>query len=363
VVETKATSEFILEVQNGHGEIPWSVGGKTDPWDHIESAMGLATGGLTQQAEDAYQWSCRTQEDDGSWWSEYHKGVPQEDAYKDPNMSAYMAVGVLHHYLITEDISFLEQMWPTVTQAIDFVIGLQEPEGSMLWAKRRDGSVAREALLTGSSSIFLSLSCALRIAAALGEVRPAWELARWKLGEAIRHKDHLFDQTKARFSMDWYYPILCGAVTGREAEERIQRGWDKFAVPGWGIRCVSDRDWVTMAETAELVVALAAMGWTNRAAEVFSWIRDKKYDNGAYWTGVTFPDGTIYTEEQTAWTGAAVLLAADILEDLTAASCLFQHDFWRPFPFAQGAGRVDRATSDVRKLAGEARSTAPLQDP
>jgi hypothetical protein len=252
-------------------------------------------------------------------------------------MTAYIAVGVLHHYLLTEDVTFLRGMWPTVSRAVDFVVAMQGPEGIIPWAKNRDGTVEKQALLTGSSSIFLSLSCALRIAAILGSVRPAWEVARAKLGAAIRLKGHLFDRSKSRFSMDWYYPVLCGAIIGPEAEQRIEQEWEKFAVPGWGVRCVSDRPWVTMAETAELVITLAAIGWTHRANEVFSWIGDKKYDDGAYWTGVTFPDRTIYTEDKTAWTAGAVLLAADILEDLTPASSLFRHDFWRPFPFATRA--------------------------
>ena len=42
VVDVASTAEFILSVQKPNGEIPWSKGGKTDPWDHVESAMGLS---------------------------------------------------------------------------------------------------------------------------------------------------------------------------------------------------------------------------------------------------------------------------------------------------------------------------------
>ncbi len=45
--------------------------------------------------------------------------------------------------------------------------------------------------------------------------------------------------------------------------------------------------------------------------------------------GVTFPDGVIWPEERTSWTAAAVLLAHDALHDLTPASRLFSHEFWR----------------------------------
>ena len=53
--------------------------------------------------------------------------------------------------------------------------------------------------------------------------------------------------------MDWYYPVLGGALRGAAAAERLARGWDTFVVPGLGVRCVSDQPWVTVAETCELV--------------------------------------------------------------------------------------------------------------
>ena len=56
--------------------------------------------------------------------------------------------------------------------------------------------------------------------------------------------------------MDWYYPILGGALRGAQASARIAERWDEFVVDGLGIRCVDDRPWVTGAETCELVMAL-----------------------------------------------------------------------------------------------------------
>jgi hypothetical protein len=325
-VDVESAAAFIAAVQKPNGEIPWSIGGKTDPWDHVESAMGLDVAGNRAGARRAYDWSLQNQLSDGSWWSEYREGRPAQDAYKDPNMTAYIAVGVLHHFLICRDRAFLSRMWDCVQGAMNFVIGLQRPEGQIPWALRADGSLSARALLTGSSSIYMSLRCAEDIASALGEKRPGWREARLRLGEAIRLRPHLFDSTKARFSMDWYYPVLCSAVTGKEAQRRIATSWRRFAVPGWGVRCVSDRPWATMAETAELALTLAAIGRYDAAETVMSWLADKKYADGAFWTGVTFPEGVIYTTEKTAWTVAAVLLAADSLYGLTPASGLFRHE-------------------------------------
>jgi GH15 family glucan-1,4-alpha-glucosidase len=323
-VDTAAAAGFIASVQKPSGEIPWSAGGKTDPWDHVESAMGLDVAGNRSAAERAYRWSAQSQNPDGSWWSEYREGEPAPGAHKDPNMTAYIAVGVYHHFLLHRKTAFLARMWKTVQRAMAFVTGLQRPGGHIPWAQRADGSISSRSLLTGCSSMYLSLRCTANIAALLGEETHRWREAAFRLGEAIRSRPHLFDPTKARFSMDWYYPVLCGAVTGEAAARRLASGWARFAVPGWGVRCVSDRRWTTMAETAELAIALAATGRFGEAEAALSWIADKKYPDGAYWTGVTFPDGVIYTAEKTAWTGAAVLLAADILYDLTPASRLFR---------------------------------------
>jgi len=336
-VDLSSTSEFILNVQKKNGEIPWSEGGKTDPWDHIESAMGLTIGGFYQEAKQAYLWSRETQLSDGSWWCDFRDGKPQKGAYKDSNMTAYVAVGVFHYFLVTGDDSFLKLMWNTVSRAMHYVVHLQEKGGEIPWAKREDGSISKRALLTGSSSIYKSLGCALRIASLVGQKRGDWEIARMKLGNAIRNKPHLFDRSKNRYSMDWYYPVLCGAIRGKEARKRIDGSWAQFIIRDWGVRCVSDKQWVTMAESSELVMSLAAMGDFETAEMVFNWIRDKKHEEGIFWTGVTFPEREIYPREMTTWTAAAVLLAADILFDITPASQLFRHSFWKtsPSPLAE----------------------------
>ena len=127
------------------------------------------------------------------------------------------------------------------------------------------------------------------------------------LGEAIKNRPDLFNMIKSRYSMDWYYPILCGAITGEEAKKRIAHSWEKFVVPDWGVRCVSDRPWVTMAETAEFILTLAAIEDIPRAKTIFSWLNDKRFSDGSFWMGVTFPDGVIWPEEKTGWTAAAAM--------------------------------------------------------
>ncbi|MBE9543520.1 MAG: phenyltransferase domain-containing protein [Proteobacteria bacterium] len=323
----------ILITQLSSGEIPWCEGQKTDPWDHVEAAMGLSIGGYLNEARQAFEWMVRSQNEDGSWFSAYRQGVP-EDKTRDANMSSYIAVGVFHHYLITGDLGFLERMWETLSAAIDFALRLQTPEGEIHWAISPEGQVDPMVLLTGSSSIFMSLKCALAIAKILGHSVPAWRSALIKLGDAIRNKPHLFNVTKSRFSMYWFYPILAGVLTGTDAQKRIDKYWKKYIIEERGVRCVHDEPWVTVAESSELTIALAAMGNFELAKIVFSWIVDRRYDDGSYWCGFTCPDIIVWPEDKITWTNAVALMAADAIYNLTPAGQIFSHEFWENFDFS-----------------------------
>jgi hypothetical protein len=215
-------------------------------------------------------------------------------------------------------------MWPAVHNAIDFVIDLQFGYGEIYWARSEVGPVP-EALLTGCASIFHSIRCALALAALVEEPQPEWELALGRLGHAIAAHPEAFTE-KDRYSMDWYYPILGGALRGPAAAARIRQRWNDFVVGDLGIRCVVDRPWVTGAETCELVMALDAIGHRSAAHRQFAAMQHLRDEDGSYWTGLVFADGKRWPEERTTWTGAAMILAADALTDTTGGSGIFRGD-------------------------------------
>ena len=125
--------------------------------------------------------------------------------------------------------------------------------------------------------------------------------------------------------MDWYYPVLCGAVSGPAGRARLLEGWPVFVMEGVGVRCVSDQPWVTAAETAECVMALDACGLATEARALLGWTRHLRDHDGAYWTGcvhpqcVRFPGG-----ERSTYTAAAVLLADHALYGRGPAAGLFR---------------------------------------
>lgn len=319
--QCRQTADSIAAEQEPSGAIPWFTGGHTDPWDHVESAMALTVAGLLEAARAAYEWCRVTQRPDGSWPIQFRKGVI-EDANSDSNFCAYIAAGVWHHLLITGERFFAETMWPVVARAMDFVLGLQRPNGEISWAQSKSGPIP-EALLTGCASIHHSIRCALALADYMGEPQPEWEVAVGRLGHAIVAHPESF-VPKDRHAMEWYYPVLCGALRGPAARARIDDRWDDFVVPGLGIRCVDDRPWVTGAETCELVMALDAIGDRARAHQQFAAMHHLREDDGSYWTGLVFADGKRWPEERTTWTGAAVILAADALTGATPGSGIFR---------------------------------------
>ena len=280
-----ATVDGIAEWQLPSGMVPWFPGGHADPWNHVEAAMALDLGGRHAEADRAYEWLVGLQRDDGSWHQYYIAGddgsTQVEQDKLDANVCAYIAAGVWHRWLLTDDRGFVEEMWPVVEKAIDFVLDLQTPRGEILWARHADGTPWSFALLTGSSSICHSLRCAIGIAELLGHERPDWELSAARA--------------------------------------------DTFIMDGRGVRCVSDRPWITVAETCECAMAYLAVGDRGMAEQLFGWAQQFRHDDdGRYWTGTVFPDEAHFPGgERSTYTAASVILTADALAGSTPASALF----------------------------------------
>lgn len=322
----RPTVNYILSLQCEDGRIPWQAGEKADPWNHTEAAMGLAIGGELEAAERAYAWLAELQREDGSWFAAYGEDGELLCDKRETNFVAYIATGIWHQFLVSGNRQFLQDYFPVVERAIDFVLRYQSGHGEIAWAVDPDGSARDDALVTGCSSIYKSLQCALHIASALGLERPAWQRGMDSLGEALRDKPQRFDrnwESKARYSMDWFYPVLTGVFSGDAARKRIDARWDEFVVDELGCKCVSDEPWVTVAESCELTMALLSLGEKKRAADLYSWLHQFMDGDGSYWTGYVYPDEAIWPEERTSWTAGAVLLAADALSGHTAASGLF----------------------------------------
>jgi hypothetical protein len=325
--QVRQTVDAIADWQLPNGMIPWFPGGHADPWNHVEAAMALALGGRRAEAERAFDWLASVQRDDGSWYQYYLADSIEQDKL-DANTISYVAAGVWHHWLLFGDEGFVEEQWPVVEKAIDFVLDLQTPRGEILWARHADGTPWSFALLTGSASMCHSLRCAIALAEHLGHERPDWELSAARLAHVVTAhcRGELPDAfaPKHRWAMDWYYPVLAGVLRDDEGRARLDARRDTFIVEGMGVRCVSDRPWVTAAETAECLLAYRSVGDREAALTLFEWAQQLRADDGHYWTGIVFPEMVHFPgNEKSTYTGASIVLAADALSETSPASGLF----------------------------------------
>jgi hypothetical protein len=317
------TGAAIVAAQESTGALPWPDG-HTDAWNHTESAMGLLVSGERQAAERAYEWLRTHQRADGSWAVSYIDDAIVEDD-GESNQAAYVAVGVWHHWLTLGDRPFVDHMWPVVKRGLDFVVDMQQPGGEILWARKSNGELKTDVLVTGCSSILQSLRCGLALADLVGEQQPDWELAAGALRHVLQEHPEVFTP-KDRWSMDWYYPVLGGALRGERGMERIREQWDTFVVPGLGARCVSDQPWVTGAETCELAMALHTLGEDDQALQLVREMQHTRHDDGGYWTGWQFANTVMWPSERSSWTSAAVLLAVDALAGGPTSSLFVGND-------------------------------------
>ncbi|MGK2874805.1 MAG: prenyltransferase [Nocardioides sp.] len=316
--QVRATGASIASMQQPSGAIPWTIGEHTDIWNHVEAAMALLVAGERDAAERALMWVPTMQRPDGSWPMKIVHG-PQgpevEDDRGETNMSAYLAVGVWHHWLVTGDRGLVDTLWPVVKAGLDWVITLQAEWGAIAWTP-----VDEEFLLTGNSSIYQSLLAGVALAGVVGESVPRWADAAALVQHGIcRHRDDFAN--KSTFAMDWYYPVLGGAVRDHGAWAGLQTRWDDFVMPGLGVRCVDTNPWMTGAETCELVMALDALAQPDLARTLLADMQVLRHESGGYWTGLVLdpeksgprPGQVFWPVEHTTYTAAAVILATDAL--------------------------------------------------
>jgi hypothetical protein len=325
--EVRTSAEHLASLQLDPGMIPWYPGGHCDPWNHVESAMALDVAGLHDEAAKAYRWLADIQRPDGSWHNYYRTDGEVEEGKLDTNVCAYVATGVWHHWCCTGDEAFVHELWPTVDRALTWVLSLRRPDGLALWAIEADGSRPWDyALLTGTSSIQHALACGLDLAAIVPARRPHWRRAAARMVDAVAGGADVFEP-KERWAMDWYYPVLTGALTGEAAKARLADGWDMFAMEGLGVRCVSDERWVTASETAECALAHVAIGDLATACDLLRWTRAHRREDGSYWTGIVYTPHEAPVQfpfdEHTSYTAAAVILAADAITGASPGAGVF----------------------------------------
>ena len=284
--------------------------------------MALDVAGRHRAATAAYRFLLDAQRSDGSFPARFATEAGCTAEHVDTNAVAYLAAGCLHHVVATDDECFAREAFAPVAAAIDYVLRQQREDGAIRWSV--DGASDGAALLAASCcAIYLSLGAALELATVVDRRRPMWAERRTTLGRAIRARDMGQFLDKAAFAMDWYYPVLCGALPHAAALRQLRARWGEFVAAAHGVRCRADERWVTSAETAECTLALLRIGESGLARQLFATLSDKRCRGGAYLTGLVYPERSEFPPgETTTYSAAAVLLAADALAAAAATSGL-----------------------------------------
>jgi hypothetical protein len=137
-----------------------------------------------------------------------------------------------------------------------------------------------------------------------------------KLRDCINLKPHRFDrnwESKSRYSMDWYYPVLSGAFNKKRSISTIKERWNEFVIDELGCKCVTEEPWVTAAESSELVLALVRTGLKKEAEKILQDTFNLIDDDGLLWTGFVYKDKKFWPIEKPSWTAGAAILAGNSL--------------------------------------------------
>jgi len=320
---------YIQSIQLESGAIPSNKDGSHDPWDHIESIMGLNFANEKESSKLAFDWLIKNQNADGSWFSKYNDCNPLEKN-KSTHFGPYISVAALHFYKIFEDKKFLEYLWPNIKLAFKFSLSLQISSGTIPWSIDENGHIEEDYLLTGSSSILKSIECGIAISKLLNDQENItnWTKSYESLSNAIKDPIGKFDllQDRKRFSMDWYYPILSGCLNDKEKNYYIDRVFNDFYIKDIGIKCVIEEPWITVAETCEFIIALMISDRGEDAKKLLLDVLNICDENYIPYMGWQYEENIFWPEEKPSWTSAAAILAADTVLDFSKASDLFKRD-------------------------------------
>ena len=317
---------YIKSIQYKSGAIPSNEDGTHDPWDHIESIMGLNIYKDIEASKSAFNWLVDYQNNDGSWYAKYYDKYTKE-RNKPTHFSPYIAVAALHFFKIFNDINFLQSIWPSIESAINFSVDLQQDNGTIPWSVDSNNQIENDYLITGCSSIVKSIECGIALSNILNKTEniKKWKKAYLLLSDAIQAPIGKFDITKdrKRFSMDWYYPILSGCLSQNKKLRYINKVFKDFYVDGIGIKCVIEEPWVTVAETSEFIISLMNAGYPDEARKLLIDVLNISNKEGIPFMGWQYNENIFWPEEKPSWTSAALMLCADCVVDYSDASDLF----------------------------------------
>ena len=91
------------------------------------------------------------------------------------------------------DITDRDSVGVMVERAVEWVLAMRRPDGTILWAREEAASPWDYALLTGSASIAHALRCAAAIARLVAHPRPSWSRFAGRLERIVATEPERFE--------------------------------------------------------------------------------------------------------------------------------------------------------------------------
>ena len=241
----------------------------------------------------------------------YNNGAITQD-YFEAHHAPYIYLPLLQKYYIDNDLNYLSSYRSEIHQIYKGTLKFKDAEGFYHWALDKNG-LADDTLITSSCSLELSRRAYNMICVLINNEE---FIDQEEIISHTKLKSNKFDRggiSRARFSMDSYYPILCNCGTEQDVDKLL----NKFYVKGLGIKCVEEEPWVTFAESSECIMALHKIGLSEQAKKIFNEVLKHKNSEGYFPTGYQYDLDVYWPEEDSTWTNAAIIMAADCLYDIT----------------------------------------------
>lgn len=311
-----AALEFLQRSQETDGALMWVAQGKGDLWNHVEALIALGVSQRRSATHHGTGWLLSRLNQGRaatSWWL---RGQAVTSHY-ELHVVSYPAV--LARVIETElcfaaDGDLTAALWGQVDGILDEIVALQRNDGGLPWALAANGAPHWEQRLPCLSSIYLSLCSALNRKYPVDEKRAnRWRecavLLRQYIVQLSAQSYATFHRDQTTSSMDWFYPVLVGAIEGSAAERLLADYRDVFLEQEHGCRAVVNRPWVTGAETAELAMAYLRIGALDAVEVLLTSIDHLRDAQGVYWMGRDMESERIWQENRPLWTQAAVVMA------------------------------------------------------
>lgn len=296
--------DWIIKNQNNNGAINWDQRGKCDPWDHCECLIALAIYEEWDPFIRGVNWFFDNLNSDGLIPSEFKNDEITKDYYESHH-APYIFLPLYQKFLIDNDIDYIKQYKKQIQTIYKTTLAFADSQGFLFWAKDEKG-FSDNSLVTASCSVHISLKIFEKIADIIGLDYSHDEilLNEEKINSKRFDRDGI---SRKRFSMDNYYPFLCGIGN----DEKIDNALGDFYKAGLGIKCVIEEPWVTFAESSEFIISMVKMKKNEDAKKILKEIMKFQDNRGIFPTGYQYKLDILWPDEFSTWTNAAVIIAAD----------------------------------------------------